>query len=93
MTKETLLSAIEAERLKLTNDVISIPEDRDATFLVAAQGETIQVGRVVRIEARDSSICLETGKGERFWFTYDLILGVRFQAIKSIKDRTAGFGK
>ncbi len=93
MTKETLLFTLEAERLKSANDVVSIPEDRDATFLVAAQGETLQVGRVVKVEARDGAICLETAKGERYWFTYDLLLGVRFQSAKNAKERSAGFGK
>jgi hypothetical protein len=93
MTKETLLSALEAERLKPSNDVVSVPEDREATFLVAAEGETLQVGRVVRIEAREGSLCLETAKGERYWFTYDLLLGLRLQAAKTARERTAGFNR
>jgi hypothetical protein len=93
MTKETLMSALETERLKPSNDGIVVPEDRDATFLVAAPGETIQVGRVVRIEARETSLCLETNKGDRFWFTYDLVLGVRFRSAQSTKDSAPGFGR
>ena len=86
MTKETLLAALEVERLKPGNDGIAVPEDRDATFLVSAPGETIQVGRVVRIETRDTSLCLETAKGERYWFTYDLVLGLRFRTAKMAKN-------
>ncbi len=93
MTKDTLLAALETERLKPGNDGIVVPEDRDATFLVSAPGETIQVGRVVKIETRDSSLCLETSKGERFWFTYDLVLGVRFRSAKTGKDLAPGFGR
>jgi hypothetical protein len=93
MTKETLLSAIEAEKLKATGDAVTVPEDRDATFMVAGPGEAIQVGKVVRIELRDSSLCLETAKGERYWFTYDLVLGVRFRSAKITKEHTAGFGR
>jgi hypothetical protein len=93
MTKETLLAALDAERLKPGNDGIAIPEDRDATFLVSAPGETIQVGRVVRIETRDSSLCLETSRGERFWFTYDLVLGLRLRNAKAAKEPAAGFGR
>ena len=93
MTKETLVSVLEAERLKPGNDVIAVPEDRDATFMVASPGETIQVSKVVKIEARESSLCLETNKGERYWFTYDLVLGVRFHSAKLAKEQTAGFGR
>ena len=93
MTKETLVSVLEAERLKPGNDVIAVPEDRDATFMVASPGETIQVSKVVKIEARDTSLCLENNKGERYWFTYDLVLGVRFRSAKLAKDQTAGFGR
>ena len=93
MTKETLLSTLEAERLKPGTDGINVPEDRDATFMVAAPGETIQVGKVVRIEPRDTSLCLETVKGERYWFTYDLVLGVRFRSAKLAKEPTTGFAR
>ena len=93
MTKETLLFALEAEHLKAGTDGIAVPEDRDATFMVATPGETIQVSRVVKIEARDSSLCLETAKGERFWFTYDLVLGVRVRSAKLSKEPTTGFGR
>jgi len=93
MTKETLLSALEAERLKTGGDGIAVPEDRDATFMVAGPGETIQVNKVVRIEARDGALCIENTKGERYWFTYDLVLGVRFRSAKLAKDHTAGFGR
>ncbi len=93
MTKDTLLAAFEAERLKPTNDLIAVPEERDATFLVAASGETIQIARVVRVEAREASLCLETAKGERYWFTYDLVLGVRLRSAKAAKEAAAGFGR
>jgi hypothetical protein len=60
---------------------------------VAGPGETIQVGKVIKIELRDSAICLETTKGERFWFTYDLLLGMRVRAAKDTKDHGPGFSK
>ena len=93
MTKESLLSTLEAERLKAGSDGITVPEDRDATFMVAGPGETIQIGKVVKVEARDTTLCLETIKGERYWFTYDLVLGVRFRSAKLAKEPTTGFGR
>jgi hypothetical protein len=93
MKKETILTALEAERLKAGSDGIAVPEDRDATFMVASPGETIQVSKVVKIEARESSLCLETAKGERYWFTYDLVLGLRFRTAKMAQEHAAGFGR
>lgn len=93
MTKDTLLYALEAERLKTANEGILVPEERDATVLVAGPGEIMQIGKVVRFEPRDAALCLETAKGERFWFTYDLILGVQLRSAKLAKEQAAGFGR
>lgn len=93
MTKDTLLLALEAERLKTSGENITVPEERDATFIVGGPSEMIQIGKVVRIEARDSVLCLETAKGERFWFTYDLVLGLQLRSAKSAKEQGAGFAR
>jgi hypothetical protein len=93
MTKETLLLALEAERFKTGTDGIKIPEDRDATLLVASPGETIQVGKISRLELRESALCAENAKGERFWFAYDVILGLRLRSAQLAKDHAAGFGR
>jgi hypothetical protein len=93
MTKETLLYALGAEGLKVASDSVAIPDDRDASFLVSGPGETIQVGKVIKIELRDSALCLETTKSERFWFTYDLLLGMRIRAAQDTKDHGAGFSR
>ena len=44
-------------------------------------------------ELRDSVLCLETTKGERFWFTYDLLLGMRVRAAQDTKDHGPGFSR
>jgi hypothetical protein len=93
MTKETLLLALEAERLKVGTDGIAVPEDRDATFIIAAPGETLLVGRVVKIDPRDTMLCIETSKAERYWFTYDLVLGIRVRPAQAVKEHTTGFGR
>jgi hypothetical protein len=91
MTKDTLLLALDAERLKTAGEAITVPEEREATFIIGAHGDTMQIGKVVRIEARDSVLCLENAKGERTWFTYDLVLGVQLRSAKSGKEQGAGF--
>ena len=93
MTKDTLLFALGTERLEKVGDSITVPEERDATFIVAGSGETIQVGKVVRIELRDSVLCLETAKGERFWLTYDLVLGLQLRSAKTTADHGPGFAR
>ena len=93
MTKETLLYALGAEGLKVANDGVAIPDERDTSFIVGGPGETIQVGKVVKIELRDGAICLETTKGERFWFTYDLLLGMRIRAAEDTKAHGTGFSR
>jgi len=93
MTKETLLSALGVEGLKVGNNSVVIPDERDASFIVGGPGETIQVGKVVKIELRDGAICLETTKGERFWFTYDLLLGMRIRAAEDTKAHGTGFSR
>jgi hypothetical protein len=93
MTKETLVFALEAERLKAGNNGIVIPEERDVTFMVAGPGETLQVGKIVKIELRDSVLCMETAKGERYWFTYDLVLGMHLKTAQTSVEHTTGFGR
>ena len=94
MTKETLLAALETEKLKPGSDGgVGVPEERDATFMVGAPSETIQVGKVVRIDALETALCLETSKGERYWFTYDLVLGMRLRSAKTTREHAAGFGR
>lgn len=93
MTKDTLLIALEAERLKSAGETFTVPEERDATFIVGGPGEIIQIGKVVRIEARDAALCLENAKAERFWFPYDLVLGVQMRSAKTAKESGAGFSR
>ena len=60
---------------------------------MAAPGDVLPVNKVVRVELRDKALCLHTVKDEHFWFTYDLVLGLRVLAAKPGKERLAGFAK
>jgi hypothetical protein len=51
------------------------------------------VNKVIRVELRDKVLSLQTVKNEHFWFTYDLVLGLRVMAAKPGKERVAGFAK
>lgn len=93
MTKDTISAALAAEGLTPSQDTFTLPEEREAIFLVAAPGDVLPVNKVVRVELRDKALCLHTVKDEHFWFTYDLVLGLRVLAAKPGKERVAGFAK
>jgi hypothetical protein len=93
MTKDTIIAALSAEGLQANQDSFTIPEEREAVFLVAAPGDVMPVNKVIRVELRDKVLSLQTVKDEHFWFTYDLVLGLRLIAAKPGKERVAGFAK
>jgi hypothetical protein len=93
MTKDTIAAALSAEGLQANQDTFTIPEEREATFLVSAPGDVMQLNKIVRVELRDKVLSLQTVKDEHFWFTYDLVLGLRVLAAQLGKDRVAGFAK
>jgi hypothetical protein len=93
MTKDTIIAALVAEGLSANQDTFTIPEDRETIVLVAAPGDMMPVNKVIRVELREKLLCLHTVKDEHFWFTYDLILGLRMIAAKPGKERVAGFSK
>jgi len=93
MTKDTIVAALLAEGLAASQDTFTIPEDREAVFLVAAPGDVMPVNKVVRVELREKALSLHTVRDEHFWFTYDLVLGLHMLASKSGKDRVTGFAK
>ncbi len=90
MTREVLALALEAEGIKPEKQSYAIAEDRDATALIGGTGEFLSIDRVVRVEARDKYVLFETGKRERFFFPYEVVLGLKLLAGK---ERAAGFGR
>jgi hypothetical protein len=93
MTKDTIAAALSAEGLQASQDTFTIPEEREAVFLVAAPGDVMPVNKVIQVELRDKFLSLQTAKDEHFWFTYDLVLGLRVLAAQPGKGRLAGFAK
>jgi hypothetical protein len=93
MTREIMAAALEAEGLKATGQGFTIPEDREATWLVSAPGDVLSVSRVVQADLREKYLFLLTQKDERYFFAYEDVLGLRLMGKASIKDRSAGFGR
>jgi hypothetical protein len=94
MTREIILSILEGEgATDAKGGALSLREDRDVTAFVSAPGEVLNVGRIVRVELKDKFVALQTAKDERFAFAYEDLLGFKFTAAATAKDRSAGFGR
>jgi hypothetical protein len=94
MTREIISAALESEGLKAGGQGFTIPEDREATCLVSSPGEVLSVAKVVLADLRDKYLYLQTAKDERFFFPYEVVLGLRLLGSKSTaKERSAGFSR
>ena len=93
MTREILAQALEAEGLQAGNQGYAVPENREATFYVASPGDLFPIERVSRVELREKLILLENVKHERFYFSYDDVIGLRVLASASARERAPGFGR
>jgi hypothetical protein len=93
MTREILAQALETEGATGSNQGYSLPENREATFFVAAPGDLFPVERVVRVDLRDKVVMLENVKRERFVFAYEDLLGLRLLAPTTNRERVPGFGR
>lgn len=93
MTREIISAALDAEGFKSGTHGYAIPEDREATCLVAGPGELLTVSRVTGVELRQECVVLRTAKDERFYFGYDSVLGLRVLGKAQAKERSAGFAR
>src|SRR5688572_28030982 len=94
MTKESIAAVLEPEGVSASgHGCFRIPENREAMCLVGAPGELFSIERLVRVSLSDKFILLENTKRERFFFSYDDVLGMRMLASSSTRERVAGFGR
>jgi len=94
MTREIIVSILEAEGAEAGPGGLALREDREATCFISAPGELLGVARIVRVELKDKFVVLQTAKDERFSFAYDAVLGFKVAASQHHgKDRAAGFGR
>jgi hypothetical protein len=94
MTREIIVSILEAEGAETRPGGLTVREDREATCFVSAPGDLLAVARIVKVELKDKFLILQTAKEERFAFAYEDILGFKLAATAAhIKERTAGFGR
>ena len=94
MTRETIVQIWESEGIKPTGHTIVIRDDREASCFIETKGELMTVGRVSKLELRDTFIAITTAKDERFIFVYEDVLGFKLGGQGEKRDRpTAGFGR
>lgn len=94
MTREIIVAILESEGAESKSGVLTLREDREATCFVSAPGDLMSVARIVRVEAKDKFVTLQTAKDERYSFAYDQVLGFKLvPATANVKDRAAGFGR
>lgn len=78
MTRDILAHVLEAEGIKAgAKGGYVIAEEREATCLISAPGDILQVTRVILVDLREKYVHLQTGKNERMAFAYDDVLGLR----------------
>ena len=70
-----------------------VPPDTDASIFVGLEGETLNIGKVTRLEAVDTLIYLDTGKGERYVIAAEDVRAVKIDRAETLRRNSAGFGK
>jgi hypothetical protein len=94
MTREIILSILEGEGAgDAKGGALTLRDDREVTAFVSAPGEILNVARIVRVELKEKFVSLQTAKEERYVFAYEDVLGFKFAAAATFKDRSAGFGR
>ena len=92
MTREILAQALAAEGIENANHGYTVPDNREVTVFIAAAGDVMPVERIARIDLKDKVLLLENVKHERYYFSYEDVLGVRLLSAASGRER-AGFGR
>jgi hypothetical protein len=93
MTREIIVSILEAEGAQAGAGALLIREDREATCFVSTPGDILHVARIVRVELKDKYVTLQTAKDERFSFALEDVLGFKIAAVTTAKERSAGFSR
>ena len=65
------------------------------TFLVALEGETLAVAKVVRAELQqNAAMIVQTSRGEHFAFAIDRVHAIKVDRSEAVKrERGAGFAR
>jgi hypothetical protein len=92
MTREQIVQILEGEGGKLNGQVLTFRDEKEAACFISSPSEIMPIHRITKVELRDQLVLFQTSKDERFAFHCDDVLGFRFAATASAKDRPTGFG-
>jgi hypothetical protein len=69
-----------------------VPEETELSFYIALPAEVLSITRISRAIATPDLLTLETAKGERFYFTHEVVAGLKV-GVSDVKSlgRSAGF--
>jgi len=92
MTREAIVSILETAGAKASGKTaFNVPESLEMTVLVETPGDVLTVAKVGRVELGEKFLCLDGSRGDRHYFAYESVLGVRTSDLAGNKDRSAGF--
>ena len=93
MTTDTLTQVL--TKLGARKDGASyLMPDADVTLLVALEGETLSVAKVVRLDFEHATIVASTARGEHYAFVAESVLAVKVDRSNDARrERSAGFNK
>ena len=80
MKTDVLSSILDGQKGVRRDGASYVLDDRiSATVFAGTAGELITVPRVVRIDLAKEIVTLQTSKGERFFFPYEIVVGLKLE--------------
>jgi hypothetical protein len=70
-----------------------VPAETDASVFVGLEGETLTIAKVTRLEVTDTTVHLDTARGERFVVLAEDVRVVKIDRSETLRRSSAGFGK
>ncbi len=93
MTKDTIVAVLESEGISAKGGAkaFELAEGRGLDCFIRSANDLLTVTRIYRVALQEKFVSFENRKGDRFFFSYDDIVGFRSGAEEGGKDRSAGF--
>jgi hypothetical protein len=93
MTTDTLTQVLTKLGARKDGPSYLMP-DADVTLLVALEGETLGVSKVIRLDFEHQTLVASTARGEHYAFVAESVLAVKVDRSDGAKrERSAGFNK
>jgi len=91
MKTDVLASILDGQKgVRRDGGAYLIEEHASATVFAGAGSEVITVPRITRFDLGREIVALTTSKGERFFFPYELVLGLKLEESEEAGRRPPG---